>query len=87
MLPLVGSTITESPGATLPSASAASIIATPIRSFTEPPGLRYSSLTQTSPSSSDPRRRNATSGVPPTVADASGLILSVGAPLAAIGPR
>ena len=48
VLPLVGSTITERPGSIRPSSSAASIIATPIRSLTEPPGLKYSSFAQTS---------------------------------------
>ena len=59
MLPLVGSTITDRPGPTSPSSSAASIIATPIRSLTEPPGLKYSSFAQTSaprPSREAPQR-------------------------------
>ena len=43
MLPEVGSTIVP-PGLSFPSRSAASIIASPIRSFTEPPGFRYSSF-------------------------------------------
>src|SRR5437763_5067463 len=43
VLPEVGSTIVP-PGLSFPSRSACSIIARPIRSFTEPPGLRYSSL-------------------------------------------
>jgi hypothetical protein len=47
VLPLVGSTTSERPGLISPAASAASIIATPIRSFTEPPGLKYSSFAQT----------------------------------------
>ena len=49
-----------------PSRSAASIIATPIRSLTEPPGFRYSSFATTSAPRPSPRRRRATSGVPPT---------------------
>ena len=43
MLPEVGSTIVP-PGFSFPSRSAASIIASPMRSFTEPPGFRYSSF-------------------------------------------
>src|SRR6266581_7665566 len=43
VLPEVGSTIVP-PGCSFPSRSAASIIGSPIRSFTEPPGFRYSSL-------------------------------------------
>ena len=71
MLPLVGSTITDRPRSICPAASAASIIATPIRSLTEPPGLKYSSFAQTSPGNPSPSRRSATSGVPPTTAEAS----------------
>jgi hypothetical protein len=70
VLPLVGSTITE-PAPTLPSRSAASIIATPILSLTEPPGLKYSSFAQTSPPTSPPSLPSLTRGVPPTVAEAS----------------
>jgi hypothetical protein len=44
VLPLVASTIVVRPGSIRPSASAASIIATPMRSLTEPPGLNISSL-------------------------------------------
>ena len=51
MLPEVGSTIVP-PGFSFPSRSAASIIVIPIRSFTDPPGLRYSSLATTVPASS-----------------------------------
>ena len=72
MLPLVGSTITDLPGSISPSPSAASIIATPIRSLTDPPGLRLSSLTQTSPPSPSPSRESATIGVSPTTAAAVG---------------
>ncbi len=60
-----------------PVASAASIIATPIRSLTEPPGFRYSSLATTSAPRPSPSRRRATIGVSPTVADASGAIRRV----------
>ena len=43
MLPLVGSTITP-PGFSRPARSAASIIGSAMRSFTEPPGFMCSSL-------------------------------------------
>src|SRR3954471_9039299 len=43
VFPEVGSTIVP-PGFSSPSRSAASIIASPIRSFTDPPGFRYSSF-------------------------------------------
>src|SRR3954447_12185760 len=71
VFPLVGSTITERPGRINPSRSAASIIATPIRSLTEPPGFRYSSFAKTSASIASVSRCSATSGVLPTVCDAS----------------
>ena len=44
MLPEVGSTIVE-PGRSAPAASAASIIATAIRSLIEPPGFERSLFT------------------------------------------
>ena len=47
MLPEVGSTIVP-PGWSSPEASAASIIRLAMRSFTDPPGLRYSTLASTS---------------------------------------
>ena len=47
VLPLVASTIVVRPGSIRPSFSAASIMATPIRSLTEPPGLYISSLPKT----------------------------------------
>ena len=50
VLPLVASTIVVRPGSMRPSRSAASIIATPMRSLTLPPGLNASSL----PNSSTP---------------------------------
>ena len=46
VLPLVGSTIVP-PGLSEPSASAASTMRLAIRSFTDPPGLRYSTLAST----------------------------------------
>src|SRR5437763_10134421 len=65
VLPEVGSTIVP-PGLSFPSRSACSIIARPIRSFTEPPGLRYSSLARIRawPAGESPSSR--TIGVPPT---------------------
>ncbi len=48
VLPEVGSTITDSPGRSRPSRSAASIIDSAIRSFSEPPGLNCSHLQNTS---------------------------------------
>src|SRR5919112_6381900 len=68
VLPLVGSTMVP-PGCSSPLASAASTMRTAIRSFTEPPGLRYSTLASTS-GASGPRWRvtddSRTSGVLPT---------------------
>ena len=65
MLPDVGSTIVP-PGRSFPSRSAASIIASPIRSFTEPPGFRYSSFASSSPGTLRLRRSSRTIGVEPT---------------------
>ena len=48
VLPLVASTTVVRPGSILPSASAASIMATPMRSLTLPPGLNDSSLANSS---------------------------------------
>src|SRR5437667_1359604 len=65
VLPEVGSTIVP-PGRSFPSRSAASSIASPIRSFTEPPGFRYSSFARSSPGTSRLRRSRRTIGVLPT---------------------
>ena len=68
VLPLVGS-ISTAPGFSLPACSSASIIASPIRSFTELSGLKNSSLASTRAlgfNSSD-RRGSSTSGVSPMV--------------------
>ena len=46
MLPEVGSTMVP-PGFSSPEASAASTICRAMRSFTDPPGLRYSTLAST----------------------------------------
>ncbi len=53
------------PGRSRPSASAASIIFTAIRSFTEPPGLRYSTLASTVAAMPSVTRFNRTNGVSP----------------------
>ena len=78
VLPEVGSTITVRPGSIRPSASAASIIATPIRSLIEPPGLNHSSLPTSSAPSPAPTRLSATIGVSPTTADTPAAIRRVG---------
>ena len=65
MLPDVGSTIVP-PGFSFPSRSAASIIANPIRSLTDPPGFRYSSLARIVPGTSFEIRSRRTIGVSPT---------------------
>src|SRR3954451_17993705 len=46
VLPAVGSAVVP-PGASAPSASAASTIRVAMRSFTDPPGFRYSTLAST----------------------------------------
>src|SRR5271170_2037078 len=71
VLPLVASTILVRPGSILPSASAASIIATPMRSLTLPPGLNASSFANSSTPSAAPAVPSSicgspTSGVLPT---------------------
>ena len=68
VLPLVGSTIVP-PGCSAPLASAASTMRTAMRSFTEPPGLRYSTLASTRGASGPSSRVtevSRTSGVLPT---------------------
>src|SRR5215218_5247228 len=64
VLPPVYST-TVSPGESSPSRSAPSIIASAIRSFIEPLGLRFSSLSQSSAPLAGAQRRRRTSGVLP----------------------
>src|SRR5437763_5471511 len=66
VLPLVASTIVVLPGSIRPSASAASIIDTPMRSLTLPPGLNASSFANSSTSSSSVTRVSRTIGVRPT---------------------
>src|SRR4029077_19720173 len=65
VLPDVGSTIVP-PGFSLPSRSAFSIIARPIRSLTEPPGLMYSNLARSLGATSAPIESSRTIGVLPT---------------------
>src|SRR4051794_31110657 len=65
VLPLVASTIVVRPGSIRPSASAASIIATPMRSLTDPPGLNISSLANSS-TPAGAMRVSWTMGVRPT---------------------
>src|SRR5438067_5264952 len=67
VLPPVYST-TVVPGSIEPSRSAPSIIDSAIRSFIEPVGFKYSSLTQSSAPFSGASRRSRTSGVFPIVA-------------------
>ena len=64
VLPLVGS-ISVPPGLSAPDASAASTIASAMRSLTDPPGLKYSTLATTSAAPLF-RLRMRTSGVFPT---------------------
>ena len=66
VLPLVASTIVVRPGSIRPSRSAASIMATPIRSLTEPPGLSISSFAKTWLCTPGASRVSCTIGVRPT---------------------
>ena len=65
VLPLVGSTMVP-PGFSSPARSARSTMARPIRSLTDPPGFRYSTLASRVGASPRPSRESRTSGVPPT---------------------
>ena len=64
VLPLVGSTIVP-PGFSSPDASAASIMRSAIRSFTEPPGFMYSTFASTCASMPCATECRRTSGVLP----------------------
>ncbi len=64
MLPDVGSTIVP-PGFSSPDSSAASIMRSAMRSFTEPPGLKYSTLASTVGASPSVTELSLTSGVFP----------------------
>jgi hypothetical protein len=69
VLPEVASTIVVRPGSIRPSASAASIIAIPMRSLTLPPGLNDSTLANSSTPSAASGGRirvSCTIGVEPT---------------------
>ena len=71
MFPDVGSTIVP-PGRSFPSRSAASIIGSPMRSFTEPPGFMYSSFATTCAGRPCATRSSRTMGVPPTSSSTEG---------------
>jgi hypothetical protein len=66
VLPLVSS-MTVCPGRSRPCALASRIISSAMRSFLDPPGLKYSSFIKRRPSSPSRRRIwcNSTMGVPP----------------------
>src|SRR5262245_60066759 len=64
VLPLVGST-SVAPGLSTPRCSASSTMATAIRSFTLPPGLRDSTLARTRAPEASASRRRRTRGVSP----------------------
>ncbi len=83
VLPEVGSTSTERSGAISPSASARSTMARPMRSLTEPSGLKNSSFSATSATSlsSAVMRGMPTSGVAPIVSR----MLRCMRPLAGVG--
>src|SRR5436190_7457403 len=66
VLPLVASTI-KPPGLSRPSRSAASIIARPMRSLTEPPGLKNSAFAHTGVFTPADTRFSRISGVQPIV--------------------
>ena len=73
VLPLVGSISTDD-GPIWPACSSASIMATPMRSFTEPIGLKNSSLASTVAfgACSADSRGSPTSGVSPMVSRMEG---------------
>ena len=68
VFPLVSSTMV-CPGRSAPLASASSTMRRAMRSFFDPPGLRYSSLATTRPSRPLVTRESATSGVRPIAAN------------------
>src|SRR4051794_41957319 len=77
VLPDVGSTIVP-PGWSFPSCSALSIIARPIRSFTDPPGFRYSSLAISFGLTPRPSASSRTIGVWPTSSRTEGYSRVIG---------
>ena len=66
MLPLVGSTIVP-PGWSRPAFSASSTMRSAMRSFTLPPGLRYSTLASTVAAMPSVTLRSRTRGVLPII--------------------
>src|SRR5262245_12621594 len=76
VLPLVGSTIVDTPGSIRPSRSAASIIARPIRSFTLFAGFALSSLATMRGRTPAGMRLSCTRGVRPTSSVALRAILT-----------
>ena len=77
MLPEVGSTIVP-PGLSFPSRSAASIIASPIRSLFDPPGFMYSSFASRVAGTSCESRGSRTIGVFPTRSSTVGYSRAIG---------
>src|SRR5438093_800285 len=84
VLPDVGSTIVP-PGRSFPSRSASSIIARPMRSLTEPPGLRNSSFARISGRTSRPTRSSRTIGVSPTSSSTVGYRRAIARSVTAVG--
>ncbi len=70
VFPLVASTIVP-PGLRRPSSSASSIMASPIRSFTEPPGFMNSHLPKTGVRAPSVTAWSRTRGVHPTMSRTS----------------
>src|SRR5258705_2131631 len=79
VLPLVGS-ISVSPGWMRPFSCASSTMRLPMRSFTEPPALRYSHLASSSQPVSGPMLRNRTMGVEPMASRMESRILGTRSP-------
>ena len=71
VFPLVGSTIVVFPGVISPAFSASSIMLTPMRSLTEPAGLKYSSLASTVAGAPSVTLLRRTNGVRPIVSERS----------------
>src|SRR5215204_566643 len=86
VLPEVGSTIVP-PGFRWPSRSAASISGRPIRSFTDPPGFRYSSFASSSGPPGGASFWSRTIGVLPTSSSAVGNSLDIGRSLGKYSKR
>jgi hypothetical protein len=84
VLPLVGSTMVP-PGLSSPERSARSTMARPIRSLTEPPGFRYSTLASRVGARPLPSREQRISGVPPTTSRSESYTSMAGS-IARMGP-